>query len=94
MIKHKNVKFIPRDENTSNILDFPKPAKNYLPSWYKDLSANWKKNNFLFAGPTRCMPFFDSFASGYMMLKLNMMELIKILEKTLFFIGGQKNLDR
>jgi hypothetical protein len=65
MSKSQNVIFVPRDEQTSNILDFPKPAKNYIPDWYRNLSANWKNNNFSFAGPTRCMPFFDSFSSGY-----------------------------
>lgn len=50
-----------------------KPAKQYIPEWYKDIKG-YNKNNLKFEKESHfpminlksCMPFFDAFASGYM----------------------------
>lgn len=62
----KIVKFIPKDADVSFILDKPQPAKKYIPEWYKKMGSVWKdQNNNLRPGPTKCMPFLDSFTNGY-----------------------------
>lgn len=62
----KKVIFVPASAETSKILEFPKPSKNYIPDWYKNMGSNFiDSNGFSKAGPTRCMPFLDSFVSGY-----------------------------
>lgn len=63
---NKKVFFVPASEEVENILEIPKPAKKYLPDWYKKLPFNFiNSDGFEGAGPTRCMPFLDSFTSGY-----------------------------
>lgn len=65
------VEWIPQSQYASDHIDPPKPAKNYLPDWYKNLPP--------FAGghtPTircekadatekQCMPLLDTFTAGY-----------------------------
>lgn len=49
-----------------------KPAKNYIPEWYKNIKGH-NKNNLKFEDGKHlpilniksCMPFFDSFTTGY-----------------------------
>jgi len=63
---NKKIFFSPNSKLTSDIFEKPKPAKNYIPEWYKKMPAQFTgQSEFLFAGPTRCMPFLDSFTSGY-----------------------------
>jgi len=62
----KKVVFIPSHKNVSDIFDSPKPSKNYLPDWYRNLGSKFTlSNGFLHPGPTKCLPFLDSFTSGY-----------------------------
>ena len=46
-----------------------KPAKNFVPKWYKDIKVP-KSNSFINDEPEKnvksCVPFLDSFMSGYM----------------------------
>lgn len=59
------------------VLDTPKPARHYLPEWYKKL-PQWvtgkpeimEENNVSSKGPKTCMPFLDSFTTGYV-IELN-----------------------
>jgi hypothetical protein len=52
------------------------PAKNHIPDWYKKISK-WKNNEIFEIGKgfnitvKHCMPFLDSFASGYMIVLPN-----------------------
>jgi hypothetical protein len=66
--------FIPveLDGNTNTFAEKPNPAKNYLPSWWKEKKLTLKdRNNQEFVPPTlsvkACMPFLDSLISGYML---------------------------
>ena len=63
-----------------SVLDTPKPARHYLPDWYKKL-PQWVTGrpeivetadgvNVSSKGPKTCVPFLDSFLTGYI-LELN-----------------------
>jgi hypothetical protein len=63
----KKVLFIPRDNSVYSAVESPKTARSYVPDWFKVMGSSWKdKDGFLRAGPTKCVPFLDSFTSGYM----------------------------
>jgi hypothetical protein len=63
---NKKVSFFPRDMIVSQVVQSPKPSRDYMPDWFKNLGAAWKDpQGFLRAGPTKCMPLLDSFTSGY-----------------------------
>jgi hypothetical protein len=65
-MKNKRVIFKPHSQNVASIGLSPKPAKNYLPKWYKDMPAFHKMpNGKEMATAIRCIPFLDSFTSGY-----------------------------
>jgi hypothetical protein len=67
-MKNKKVFFVPRSQIVSDINRYPQPSKKYIPEWYKKMSGSYKeKNGFLVPGPKSCMPFLDSFTSGYTM---------------------------
>ncbi len=67
-MKNKKVFFVPRSQIVSDINRYPQPSKKYIPEWYKKMSGSYKeKNGFLVPGPKSCMPFLDSFTSGYIM---------------------------
>jgi hypothetical protein len=65
------VKWIPQNEFASKFIDPPKPAKNYMPDWYKKLppfSTGNRPRDFGKRTNTtakHCMPLFDSFTTGY-----------------------------
>lgn len=62
----KKVFFMPRDSEVSDSLPSPKPTKEYMPDWFKNMKPSWKDHmGFLKAGPSKCMPLLDSFTSGY-----------------------------
>jgi hypothetical protein len=65
-LKNKKVFFKPQNKHVYAAGISPKPAKNYLPKWYKEMPAFHKMPNGNEA-PTgiRCIPFLDSFTSGY-----------------------------
>lgn len=64
-----NIEFFPSNELAENTIPCPKPAKLYIPDWYKDIKAN---NDIDLDGSSqsisdikRCMPFLDGLTSGY-----------------------------
>lgn len=67
------VEWIPMSEKAEKEIKPPAPAKNYMPEWYKRLppfkSGNrprWDKNTFSANSTAKlCMPFFDTFVTGY-----------------------------
>jgi len=70
---NKIIEFIPSSEEVGLVVPAPKPAKNYIPDWYKTIPvANQLKNPSLDesgaldnATLKMCMPFSDSLTSGY-----------------------------
>lgn len=65
MSKH-HFQFIPRDKQAELILPAPRPAKSYFPKWLKDMPNTWTDDNG-YSKPyaSYCMPFTDSFITGY-----------------------------
>lgn len=67
----KKITFIPVSDEAENLVDMPKPAKLYLPKWYKDVPKFDNKKIKIFnngmsnATMKSCMPFIDAFTSGY-----------------------------
>jgi hypothetical protein len=70
----RKVKFIPINDLTEKIINEPKPAKNFLPSWYKNLLPHMVQNkNPRFPSMSieknltakKCMPLLDSMTYGY-----------------------------
>ena len=62
----QKVVFIPRDKETTVLLDHPRPAKKYVPEWFKKLPSSWiSANGWKKSGPSNCLPFLDSFTNGY-----------------------------
>jgi hypothetical protein len=65
-MKSKKVSFVPQNDLVSSVGLSPKPAKNYLPKWYREMPATFKTNNGVEVPTgTKCIPFLDSFTSGY-----------------------------
>ena len=68
-----NIYFEPFEEFAHHILESPKPAKEYVPKWYKDLDRNRTLNKHhmlpdLSSNLTvkACVPFLDALVTGYM----------------------------
>jgi hypothetical protein len=65
-MKNKKVVFKPESTMVGLIGLSPKPAKNYLPKWYKDMPSFQKLGDGTKSqSGLHCMPFMDSFTSGY-----------------------------
>lgn len=66
-MKNKKVTFIPGSKNLELLVDHPKPAKKYFPEWLKNMPRQQFKINNIDTDLTAkaCMPFLDSFLSGY-----------------------------
>lgn len=67
----KKINFRPVSKEAEAIADKPQPAKKYFPEWYKQASK-YKGNKFFVddnGTPNltfkSCMPFFDTFTTGY-----------------------------
>lgn len=66
-----NIEFYPDSKLTEQVVPFPKPAKLYIPDWYKDIKKNEEKEIIPDGrviddwGIKRCMPFFDGLTAGY-----------------------------
>ena len=65
--------FEPFEEFADHILDCPKPAKDYIPQWYKDLERTrtpYKHHITPSLGTNftvkMCVPFLDAYVTGYM----------------------------
>ena len=72
--EYNDITFVARDEFIYNATESPKPAKNILPEWYKDVPTHHTKNpNFVETHGNQnstfksCMPFLDSWTFGYIM---------------------------
>jgi len=65
----KEITFKPANFVVEQFLEKPKPAKNYVPEWYKksDAFIGGKLNFYNGYNPDLklCMPFFDTLTSGY-----------------------------
>jgi hypothetical protein len=54
------ITFVPGTKEIEDIVMFPKPAKSFIPDWYKDIEAGKDLINV-----KKCMPFLDSMSNGY-----------------------------
>jgi hypothetical protein len=65
----KEIIFNPANYVVQEFLEKPKPAKNYLPDWYKESDAfiggKLNFNNGYNPDIKLCMPYFDTLTSGY-----------------------------
>ena len=66
------IEFIPSDEYVELIVSPPKPAKEYIPKWYREHKninqvdkLYFKEDGDMIKTMKECMPFFDSFNTGY-----------------------------
>lgn len=65
------IEFIPSNPQVDFILDSPKPSKNYIPQWYKNIKVGnigFNENGQFedLKNVKNCVPFLDSFTHGYM----------------------------
>ena len=67
MINKQQVKFLPKDKESSILVPVPKPAKSYIAQWFKDMPVFNEKVTETGIQPTakKCMPFIDGLTSGY-----------------------------
>ena len=67
------LKWYPLNQQTKDLVPPPRPAKEFLPQWYKDLPpyrSGYKaqydfETNRVNTTAKACMPFFDSLVAGY-----------------------------
>jgi hypothetical protein len=60
------VSFIPGSKLAENLVPRPKPAKNYIPTWFKEMPNMHKdQSGFNTTTAKKCVPFVDSMISGY-----------------------------
>jgi len=61
------VTFIPTDKQAELLVPSPKPSNNYIPQWFKDMPSHLPTidNTRIDKTAKRCMPFVDTFTSGY-----------------------------
>jgi hypothetical protein len=67
------IEWIPASKEVENNVPLPKPAKVYIPEWYKRAPAPPSQENYIFDEPgmignlgiKSCMPFLDSLMHGY-----------------------------
>lgn len=63
----KKFKFLPLNQKVADNISGPKPAKLYLPEWLRSMPRDVPQLGGQGSVPTakKCMPFVDSFLSGY-----------------------------
>jgi len=63
----KKFKFLPLNQKVADNIPGPKPSKLYLPDWLRSMPRDIQQLNSDKTVPTakKCMPFVDSFLSGY-----------------------------
>jgi hypothetical protein len=66
-MKKNKVEFVPSNRDTEDMLPHPKPSKNFIPKWFKDMPSEVQSTTEDgFIGTAKmCMPFLDTFVSGY-----------------------------
>jgi hypothetical protein len=67
---YMKIEFIPSNIQVEKMLEIPKPSKNYIPQWYKDIKAVNKVlleegGGIKQANIKSCVPFLDSLTHGY-----------------------------
>jgi hypothetical protein len=63
---NKKIKIFPRDKDVELFIDGLLPSKNYVPKWYKNMPLKTPNINGVQVGSgKKCVPFLDSFISGY-----------------------------
>ena len=66
-----NIEFVPMTKEVEKIVPMPKPAKNYIPDWYKNVKLGKDKyidsfGSLEFDGKMKkCVPFLDALTHGY-----------------------------
>jgi hypothetical protein len=65
----KLIKFIPFPENDQDlkVIEIPKPSKNFIPDWWTKQDYFTNDIPFENLSVKACIPFLDSFLTGYMM---------------------------
>lgn len=81
------IKFQPTSTEAEILFDIPKPASEYLPSWYKEMDLHLDGEDTTSLSPTGvessnltlkgCMPFLDAITAGYMFVLPFDMEIRK-----------------
>jgi len=63
----KDIVFLPRNSLAESLVPPPKPAKFFIPEWYKKIPAihNDSVNKPSHSTVKRCIPFLDSLTTGY-----------------------------
>jgi hypothetical protein len=61
------VNFIPSSKDVEYSIPHPKPSKNFIPDWFKDMPPTVSKtdNSGSVGTAKMCMPFLDTLVSGY-----------------------------
>lgn len=64
------IKFVPNTKDIELYVDPPTPAKNTIPTWYKNSTRFFDGNEYTMSEENipdikSCMPFFDALSSGY-----------------------------
>lgn len=71
----KIITFVPHEGTASLVENYPKPSKNFIPEWYKNITrfekgakkiawpSNYRTPNFTIKA---CVPFLESMSNGYM----------------------------
>lgn len=73
---NNKIKFQPTSIESEIFFDMPKPASEYLPSWYREMNLHLENEEITSLAPDTvassnltlkgCMPFLDAISSGYM----------------------------
>ena len=72
---YNDITFVAKNEFVFKATQHPVPAKSHFPDWYKNIPTHRTKNPEFEPGQgvqnatfKQCMPFFDSWTLGYLML--------------------------
>jgi len=90
------IEFIPSSIEVELFLEQPKPAKSYIPKWYKDIKVDNKlsfdeNNNLQNIGVKNCMPFFDGISHGYIQSTWHDIHIKKNDDGTIHYIGANSS---
>jgi hypothetical protein len=67
----KTIEFYPSSKEVEIVVPYPKPAKSYIPEWYKSIKTLYGEGPKFSGGSVinknvrSCLPFFDAISSGY-----------------------------
>lgn len=91
------IEFIPSSLEVELFLEKPKPAKAYVPQWYKNIKANnemsFNENNQLAnLNIKNCMPFLDGLSHGYIQSTWHDIYIKKNDDGKIDYIGANAHL--